>query len=90
MSGFKDFLAEGPRIKRIRIRIRGGKVQRNVRVSGVKGFRVSKGRLVRMSAQERMHRKRGARKAKVKRRSHKARTLMKRQRSLRRRHAMGM
>ena len=91
MGDFLDFLTEaGPRIKKIRIRFRGGKMQRNVRVSGVKGFRMAKGRLVRMSATEKMHRKRGARKAKIKRRSEKSRMRMKRMRTMRRRHAMGL
>lgn len=89
---FLEFLTEakGPRIRRIRLRFRGGKIQRNVRVSNVKGFRMVGGKLKRMSAHERMARKRGARKAKIKRRAKKARSLMKRRRTMRRRHAMGM
>ena len=91
MGAFSEFLAEaGPRIKRVRIRIRGGKVQRNVKVSNVKGFRMSHGRLTRMSASERLHRRRGARRAKIKLRSKKARIAMKRARSMRRRHSMGL
>lgn len=90
MKTFIQFLAEGPRIKRIRVRIRNGKVQRNKRVSGVKGFTLRGNKLVRMTAQERLHRKRGARKGKIKRRAKLARALMKRKRSLRRRHSMGL
>ena len=92
MSKFIDYLQEnsGPRIKRVRIRIRGGKLQRNVKVSNVPGFRLSHGSLVRMSSVERMHRRRGARKAKVKLKAKKARIAMKRARSMRRRHLLGL
>jgi hypothetical protein len=91
MESFKEFITEsGPRIKRVRIRIRNGKIQRNIKVSNVKGFKLTGGRLVRMSSMERLHRRRGARKGKVKRRSKMARTLMKRSRSIRRRHSMGL
>lgn len=85
---FKEFLYEAPRIKRVRIRIRNGKVQRNVKASGVKGFRLAGGKLVRMSASEKRHRKMGARRGKIKRRSKRARALMKRRRSMRRLHAL--
>jgi len=90
MESFKEFIAEaGPRIKRVRVRFRNGKIQRNVKVSNVKGYKMTGGRLVRMSTTERMHRKRGARKGKIKRRAKMARTLMKRSRTMRRRHSMG-
>jgi len=82
--GFQDFISEAPRIKRIRVRIRNGKVQRNRRASGVKGFTLRGGRLIRMTTQERLHRKRGQRRGKVKRRAKLARALIKRRRSLRR------
>jgi hypothetical protein len=90
MIGFKAFLSEGPRIRIIRIRVRNGKVQRRKKVSGVKGYAFRGGRLVRMTSAERMHRKQGARRAKVKRRSKMARTLMKRKRSLMKRHTLGL
>lgn len=77
------------RVKLIRVRIRGGKVQRRKKVSAVKGSTMRGGKLTRMSAQERRKRKMGARKAKFKRRSKMRQSLMKRQRSLRRRKAMG-
>jgi hypothetical protein len=88
METFAEFLAEAPRIRRIRVRIRNGKVQRNVRKSAVKGFTLRGGRLKRISTQERMHRKRGARRAKIKRRAKMARILMKRRRSMRRLHSL--
>jgi hypothetical protein len=91
MTGPIHILAEaGPRIRRIRVRIRNGKVQRNVKTSGVSGFTLRGGRLVRMSSSEKLHRRRGARKGKAKRRAKMARTLMKRKRSLRKRHQMGL
>lgn len=80
----------GARIRRIRVRIKNGKVQRNVRVSAVKGMTLRGGRLVRMSAAEKLHRKRGARKGKIKRRAKMARAIIKRRRSLRKRHQMGL
>lgn len=90
MLGFKQYICEaGPRIKRVKFRIRNGKVQRNVRVSNVKGFTLRGGRMVRMSATERLHRKRGARRGKIKRRAKLARILLRRSRTMRRRHSMG-
>lgn len=78
------------RIKLIRIRVRKGKIQRRVKKSAVKGFEMKGGRLQRMSAMEKMHRKRGARKAKIKRRSHKSQALRKMRISLRKRHSLGL
>lgn len=78
------------RITRIRSRIRGGKIQRNIKRSGVKGYTLRGGRLVRMSAAEKLHRRRGARKGKFKRRAHMARSLLKRKRSLSRRRSLGL
>ena len=69
--------------KLIRVRIRAGKVQRRKVVSAVKGYKVVGGQVKRESAKERLDRKRGARKAKVKRRAKMARALIKRKRSLR-------
>jgi hypothetical protein len=90
MKTFEEHLAEaGPRIKRIRVRIRNGKVQRNIRKSGIKGYTLRGGRLIRMSTTERLHRKRGARRAKIKRRSKMARILLKRKRSMRKLVSMG-
>lgn len=95
MLTFSGFLTERkkaskPRIMRVRARIRNGKVQRNVKVSTVKGYTLRGGKLVRMSTQEKLHRKMGARKGKIKRRAKMARALMKRRRSLMRRHSMGL
>jgi hypothetical protein len=78
------------RTKLVRIRIRAGKVQRRKKFSTVPGYTIRGGKLVRMSSQERRHRKMGARKAKVKLRSKKNQILRKRKISLRKRKAMGV
>ena len=78
------------RTKLVRVRIRGGKVQRRKKVSAVKGYTLRGGKMVRMSAQERMHRKRAARKSKFKRRAKLRQALRKRKMSLRRRNSMGL
>ncbi len=91
MFTFSQFIFEsGPRIKIVNVRIRGGKVQRRKKVSNVQGYKLKGTRLVRMSTQERMHRKMAARKAKVKRRAKMARAIMKRKRTMMRRHSMGL
>ena len=77
------------RMKLVRLRIRGGKIQRRTKVSAVKGFTMRGGKLTRMSSQERRNRKMAANKAKFKRRSKMRQSVVKRQRSLRRRKAMG-
>ena len=78
------------RVKIVRARIRGGKVQRRKKVSNVAGYTIRGGRLVKMKASERMHRKRAARKAKVKRKAKMARAIIKRKRSLRKRASLGL
>lgn len=78
------------RVKIIKARIRGGKIQRRKKVSNVPGMTLRGGKLQRMSPAERRRRKMGARKAKIKRRTTMNRALMKRQRSLRKRKALGL
>jgi len=78
------------RVKIIKARIRGGKIQRRKKVSNVPGMTLRGGKLQRMSPVERRRRKMGARKAKIKRRTTMNRALMKRQRSLRKRKALGL
>lgn len=95
MQSFKNFirfepLDEAQRIIIVRARVRNGKIQRRKKISGVKGYSIRGGRLVRMSASERMHRRLGARRAKVKRRAKMARALIKRKRSLVRRRALAL
>jgi hypothetical protein len=74
----------------IKTRVRGGKVQRRVKKSTVKGSTFRGGKLVRMSPSERRARMMGARRGKIKRRAKLARALMKRKRSLMKRKAMGL
>ena len=96
---FKQFVSEARRsgnvmklgrTKVVKVRIRGGKVQRRKKVSAVKGFTLRGGKLVRMSPSEKIRRRMGARKAKVKRRAKLARSLIKRRRSLMKRKSMGL
>ena len=95
---FKQFVNEARsgnvmklgRTKVVKVRIRGGKVQRRKKLSAVKGFTLRGGKLVRMSPAERIRRKMGARKAKVKRRAKLARSLIKRRRSLMKRKSLGL
>jgi len=86
----EDEQLDEARVKIVKARIRGGKIQRRKRVSNVPGYRVQGTKLQRMSPAERRRRKMGAKRAKIKRRSKMTRTLMKRQRSIRRRKALGL
>ena len=78
------------RTKLVRLRVRKGKVQRRKKFSTVKGYTIRGGRMVRMSPNERLHRKRGARKAKIKIKTKHNQILRKRNMSLRKRRAMGI
>ena len=78
------------RKKLIRLRVRGGKVQRRKILSGVKGYTIRGGKMIRMTSRERMKRKLGARRAKIKRKAKLARALIKRKRSLRKRASLGL
>jgi hypothetical protein len=78
------------RKKLIRARVRGGKVQRRKVFSAVKGYTIRGGRMIRIPPSERLKRKIGARRAKVKRRAKLARALIKRKRSLRKRASLGL
>lgn len=78
------------RIKIVKARIRGGKIQRRKKVSNVPGMTFRGGKLTRMSPAERRRRKMGQRKGKMKRRAKMARTLMKRRRSIQKRRTLGL
>ena len=78
------------RTKLIRVRFRGGKLQRRVRKSAVPGFTIRGGKLTRMSPIERRKRKLAARRSKFKRRAKLRQALRKRQMTLRKRKAMGL
>lgn len=78
------------RMKLIRIRVRKGKVQRRKKVSAVKGYTIRRGRLTRMAARERLRRRLGARRAKIKRRGKRSLILRKRKISMRKRVSLGV
>lgn len=78
------------RAKIIRVRIRGGKIQRRKKLSAVKGYTIRGGKMIRISPRERLKRKLGARRAKIKRRAKLARALIRRKRTMRRRKALGL
>jgi len=78
------------RAKLIKLRVRGGKVQRRKKLSDVKGYTLRGGQMVRMSTTERRNRKMGARKAKIKRRTKINQILRKRKISLRKRRNIGL
>lgn len=87
---YEDVNLHEARIAIIKARIRGGKVQRRKKVSNVPGYTLRGGGLKRMSAMERRNRKMGQKRGKIKRRMKLARTLVKRQRSLRKRQSLGL
>ena len=95
MLKFKDFISLSEeqlgeaRLVKVN-RVRAGVIQRRKVVSATPGYKVLGGKLVRMSSQERRHRKMGARRAKVKLRSKRNIILRKRKISLRKRKAMGV
>lgn len=70
-------------------RIRNGKVQRRRKVSTNAGYRFQDGRLVRITAREKMNRKRGQRRGSIKRKSKISRALRKRKISIRKRGTLG-
>ena len=90
LSLFEANVIRTGRTKIIRLRVRNGKIQRRKKFSSVPGYTIRGGRLVRMSATERMHRKRGARRAKVKLKAKRSVIIRKRNISLRKRRAMGL
>jgi len=86
----RPFKSKGPRIRLIKARVRNGKVQRRVRKSNVKGYTLKGGILKRIGTIEHRHRSVAARRAKYKRKAKRARILIKRTRSMRRRAMLGI
>lgn len=78
------------RYKVIKVRLRKGKVQRRKRLSDVKGYTTRNGKLVRMSNKEKLNRKLGQRRGKLKRKAQRSRINQRFHRSLERRRAMGL
>lgn len=89
-NNMKEETLDEARVKIVTARIRGGKIQRRKKISNVPGMTLRGGKLQRMSAAERRRRKMGARKAVRKRAPKMNRALMKRQRSLMKRRALGL
>jgi hypothetical protein len=82
-------LDEG-RINIVKVRVRGGKIQRRMKVSNVAGFTMRAGKLTRMSPTERRKRKLGAKKAARKSRAKRSQMLRKRRMSLMKRKRLGV
>lgn len=95
MIGFKDFISlsdeqlDEARLIKVN-RVRAGVVQRRKAVSAIPGYKVLDGKLVRMSSQEKMHRRIAQRKAARKRAPKLALILRKRARSLKKRTSAGI
>lgn len=89
MKADTDLILEKARVKIVKLRIRGGKIQRRKKVSTVPGMTLRGGKLTRMSPTERRNRRMGQRRGKIKRRVKLQRTLMKRKRSLLKRKRLG-
>ena len=95
MLKFKDFISlskeELDEARFVKVnRVRAGVVQRRKVVSLTPGYKVLGGKLVRMSSQEKMHRRISQRKAARKRAPKLALILRKRTRSLRKRTSAGL
>ena len=95
MLKFKDFISlseeELDEARLIKVdRIRAGVVQRRKIVSATPGYKVLGGKLVRMSSQEKMHRRMAQRKAARKRAPKLALILRKRTKSLKKRTTAGI
>lgn len=82
-------LDEAPRVGIVKLRIRGGKVQRRQKVSNVPGMTLRSGKLTRMSPAERRRRKLGAVKAARKTKAKKSQIMRKRKISLQKRSRLG-
>lgn len=89
MENEDESLDEG-RINIVKVRIRGGKIQRRKKVSNVAGFTMRAGKLTRMSPTERRKRKLGAKKAARKSRAKRSQMLRKRRMSLMKRQRLGV
>ena len=95
MIGFKDFISLSEKqldeAKLVKVsRVRAGVIQRRKAVSATPGYKVLDGKLVRMSSQEKMHRRIAQRKAARKRAPKLALILRKRTKSLKKRTSAGI
>ena len=78
------------RVKVVRVRVRGGKMQTRKKFSAIRGYTIRGGKMVRMSSQEQQKRRLGAVKSRYKRRAKLQQALRKRQRSIGKRKAIGI
>lgn len=78
------------RVKIVKARIRGGKVQRRVKVATTAGYTVRGGKAVKMKAVERLRRKIAQKKGAKKRKAGAARAKIKAMRSRRKRKSLGL
>lgn len=83
-------LAEALRFKIVRARIRKGKVQRRKKISAVKGFTFRGGRLIRMTPLERLRRRIGQRRGKIKRKAMRAKIRIATKRAMFKRKSLGI
>ena len=83
-------ITKAGRTKVVRVRVRGGKIQRRKKMSAIPGYTIRNGKVIKMTVQERRHRKMAARRAKFKRRAKLRQSLRKRKMSLRKRRSMGL
>jgi hypothetical protein len=92
LESVKLAILEG-RIKIVKARVRGGKVQRRKKVkdpSLAGKYKMVGGKIAKESPAEKMRRKRGAKKGAIKRKAKAARALIARKKSLRKRAAIGL
>jgi hypothetical protein len=85
----EETLDEATRIGIVKLRVRGGKVQRRQKVSNVPGMTLRGGQLKRMSAAERRRRKLGAKRGARKTQMKRTQMLRKRKMSLMKRQRLG-
>jgi hypothetical protein len=88
MNEDQEDLVEG-RVKIVKFRIRNGVIQRRKKVSNVAGYTMRGGKMTRMTAAERRHRRLGQKRAKIKKRAKMARINMKRKRTMLKRKRLG-
>lgn len=93
VEDYKRYLADNilseARFKIVRVRIRKGKIERRKKVSTIKGYTVRNGKMKRMTPRERLKRKMGQRRGKIKRKVKTNISNMKRKRSMRRLKGLG-
>lgn len=93
LDEYLDYITESineARVKIVKARIRGGKVQRKVKVATVAGYTMRGGKVTKMKASERLHRKIAQKKGARKRKAVQARAKIHAMRSRRKRKSLGL